>query len=190
MIPESEGRKDDTSSLGSTREHLPGESLTAYDAMVLQSHEVQKRYNFAAAAANWLLLAGFMVFPGTFTSLSRAGVLNDSRAGRVLQHAIRNTPLLYIGGLCCLCGGIAICWLWWHFKHNYFWLVYRIFLPGLLHSVMALITSLINIYTAQDGNWSVTAIATVYMTGICALLMGSITAVYQLWFLEKLKAVP
>lgn len=107
---------------------LPAESFSSYDRMVVESHEVPTRWNILATASNWLLLAGFIVFPGTFTSISRSGVLNRYQAGRIIQRAVRNVPLLYIAGFSCLIGILGIAWAWWNLKHNWFWLVYRIFL--------------------------------------------------------------
>lgn len=107
---------------------LPAESLSSYERMVVESHEVPLRWNFLASISNWLLLAGFIVFPGTFTSISRSRLLDHNQAGRVIQRAVRNVPLLYIGSLSCIVGILGILWAWWNLKHNWFWLVYRIFL--------------------------------------------------------------
>ncbi|KAH7134130.1 hypothetical protein EDB81DRAFT_902948 [Dactylonectria macrodidyma] len=155
--------------------------------MVVQSREVPSMYCFLAAFFNWLFLAGFVIFPGTFTSLSQATLLSESQAGRVVQDAIRNTPLLVVGSLCCLSGGAGIGWLYWKLSHNYVWLIDRVFIPGLLNSVVALLMSLVNIYTAQNGDWSVTAIVTVCIIGICGVMMGLMLAAFELWFLAQLK---
>ncbi|GKU06776.1 pho85 cyclin-1 [Fusarium langsethiae] len=118
---------------------LPSENFSSYDRMVVESHEVPLRWNFLASLSNWLLLAGFVVFPGTFTSISRSGVLDRNQAGRILQRAVRNVPLLYIGSFSCIIGILGILWAWWNLKHNWFWLVYRIFL-------LVCLQILINIY--------------------------------------------
>ncbi|KAF3346058.1 Sulfite reductase [NADPH] flavoprotein component [Verticillium dahliae VDG2] len=102
--------------------------ISPYDTMVVESHQVQSRYNILAAVFNWLVLAGFVVFPATFASLSRVGVLNNSPTGRAVQSAIRNIPLLYICAFACVLGGLGLAWLWWTVKHNYVWLLSRIFL--------------------------------------------------------------
>ncbi|RSL40610.1 hypothetical protein CEP54_016068 [Fusarium duplospermum] len=126
-------------------------------------------YCVLAAVANWLFLAGFVVFPGTFATISQATTLGDSQTGRVVQHAVQNTPLLVVGSLCCFTGGVGMGWVGWSQRHNYVWLSDRIFLsvspnisgslsnsPSLLNSVVTLFMSLINVYTAQEGGWSVT----------------------------------
>ena len=102
--------------------------LSRYNTMVIQSHEVPNAYNLIAAVSNWLFLAGFVFFPGTFTTLSHASVLANSQAGRVVQHAIQNIPLLCIGVISSLSGGVGICWVWWNLRQNYIWLVSRVVL--------------------------------------------------------------
>jgi hypothetical protein len=59
--------------------------------------------------------------------------------------------------------------------------------PGLLHSLIGLITTLINIYTAQGGHWSAAAKITVIMIGVCTGNMSMLYLVYNNWILEKMK---
>ncbi|KAH7123397.1 hypothetical protein B0J13DRAFT_455673 [Dactylonectria estremocensis] len=148
--------------------------LSPYDAMVIKSHEVSNINNFIAAASNWLFLAGFTVIPGAFTSFSHTKLLNDSQAGRVVQYALRSTPLLVLGSIFCFAGGFGMLWVFWQVKHNYRWLVDRVFF-------------LVNIYSAQNGDWSVTAIVTVCIIGSSVFILGSMLAVYEFWLVEKLK---
>ncbi|RSL60286.1 hypothetical protein CEP53_005475 [Fusarium sp. AF-6] len=78
-------------------------------------------------------------------------------------------------------------WIGWSQKHNYIWLSDRIFLPSLLNSVVAFLMSLINVYTAQEGSWSVTAIVTTCIVGIWGLTMVLLLALCELWFLRNLR---
>ncbi|KAH6869634.1 hypothetical protein B0T10DRAFT_593434 [Thelonectria olida] len=156
--------------------------------MVLEAHETPAFDCLLAAISNWLFLAGFVVFPGAFTSLSHATLLSESQTGRAVQDFIgRNMSLLAVGILCCSVGGAGIGWVSWKFRGNYVWLVDRIFLPGLLNAIVAFLMSLINIYTAQDGDWSATAIVTVCIIGAWGIVTASILAVCELWFLRKLR---
>ena len=59
--------------------------------------------------------------------------------------------------------------------------------PGLLNSIVALVMILVNVYTAQEGNWSVTAIVAVCIVGCWSAGMGLTYAVYELWILRELK---
>jgi hypothetical protein len=54
-------------------------------------------------------------------------------------------------------------------------------------SLVDLITTLINIYTAQGGHWSVTAKITVIVIGLCTGNVSVLYLVYNHWILEKMK---
>jgi hypothetical protein len=59
--------------------------------------------------------------------------------------------------------------------------------PSLLQSIIGLTTILINVYTAHEGHWSVTA--TISITTI-TLYLGStlaLTLLYNNWLLENIK---
>ncbi|KAH7146762.1 hypothetical protein B0J13DRAFT_584261 [Dactylonectria estremocensis] len=143
--------------------------------MIIKSHEVPNTYNLIAAVSNWLFLAGFVFFPGTFTSLSHTSALADS-AGRAVQHAVDNIPLLCIGVLSSLLGETGICWVWWNLRDNNIWLIDRVFLLSIFNSVIALVL--------------ITAIVTVCIIGVCVTVMGSMLLIYELWFLSKLRQLP
>lgn len=91
-------------------------------------------YNITASAANWILLAGYLVVPGTFTSLQNStqvqSALETNSAGRAVLHTIQNPPLIVIACLF-LAGGIgALAWLLHlpRLRGNYVWLVNKVFL--------------------------------------------------------------
>lgn len=44
-------------------------SQSRYMVMCTQSHQARKRYTIGAALFSWLILAGYLVLPNTFTSL-------------------------------------------------------------------------------------------------------------------------
>jgi hypothetical protein len=46
---------------------------------------------------------------------------------------------------------------------------------------------LVNIYTAHDGFWSVTAVVTAVVTGICTVITLVLYLVYDTWLLNKIK---
>lgn len=86
---------------------------TPYMVMSVQANESPTRHNILAALSSWLILAGYVVFPGTFTSLKNSHTLGDSEGGKIVQNAIQNVPLLPLAVLCCVAGTSRICWLWW-----------------------------------------------------------------------------
>lgn len=106
---------------------------TTYARMLREEEEMDVIFNIAVSAANWALLAGYLVVPGTFTSLQNSdGVeraLQANKASRTVLHTIQNPPLLSVA--CCLfLGGIAaFVWLL-HFpklRGNYIWLINKLF---------------------------------------------------------------
>jgi hypothetical protein len=55
-----------------------------------------------------------------------------------------------------------------------------------MHSVIGLITTIINVTTARDKHWSVTAIITIVIIG---MFIGNMSVLYLLysWLLERIK---
>lgn len=96
--------------------------------MLLEAHDIPEQFNLAAAAASWITLAGFFILPGTFTSLSKSRILEESQGGRAVHHAVQNIPLLPLAGLCYLVGVASLIYLWHKFKRNHIWNMLHIFL--------------------------------------------------------------
>ena len=105
---------------------------TKYIGMLLQVYEIPTLYNVLAAAFTWILLAGYLVLPGTFTSLRNSRAVKDvagkSQAEVAILHTVQNAPLLWVAAFCCVLGTSGMCWLWWMYQENYVWLISRIFL--------------------------------------------------------------
>jgi hypothetical protein len=126
---------------------------TRYIDMLLGLDHVSPLHNILASASVWILLAGYIVFPATFNKLKRDN-LDDKADTDLKQHAldtVRNVPLLYIAAFACGLGVAGCLWLWWQHRKNYVWVINRIFLPALLNSIAGLVSTLVNIYSAQDG---------------------------------------
>ncbi|KAL5321950.1 hypothetical protein ACEPPN_009915 [Leptodophora sp. 'Broadleaf-Isolate-01'] len=158
--------------------------------MLLAMDTIPRLHNILASFFTWILLAGFVLFPGTFTSLQsledKPEVSSSETASAILK-TVKNIPLLVIAGSCCGIGALGMIWLWMKWRANYVWLLNRIFLPGCLNSLAGLISSLINVYTQQDGAWSVTAKVTAIATGSCMVVTGVLFGLYNFWILEKVK---
>lgn len=121
--------------------------------MLLNLDDVSPLHNILASASVWILLAGYIVFPATFNKLQKEEM--DAKADSSLkQHAldtVRNVPLLYVAAFACGIGVLGCLWLWWEHRKNYVWVINRIFLPALLNSIAGLVSTLVNVYSAQDG---------------------------------------
>jgi hypothetical protein len=160
--------------------------------------------NFLAGLFTWLLLAGYVVFPGAFTLLHNTHAVNElGELGKTVLTAAQKKAL-GLAAACCICRASGIGWLWRKCHANYIWLVYYLFLqvvisstfeawlltvlrPDLRNSLVGLINSLVNIYTAQDGFWSVTAIVTTTVTGTCLVVMFVLYLVYKIYYSEARK---
>lgn len=59
--------------------------------------------------------------------------------------------------------------------------------PILVNSATGFINTLINVYTAHGGSWSVTAIVTASVTGSLALISGLLFLIYNGWLFKRLE---
>jgi hypothetical protein len=112
-------------------EHNPknkSSTHTTYMAKTVQANDAPLWDSVRAAFFSWLTLAGYVVFPGTFTSLKSSQTLAASNGGKFIQQTVKNVPLAVIAGLCCLFGTVGTTWLWYIWRHNAIWLVAHIFL--------------------------------------------------------------
>jgi uncharacterized membrane protein len=101
--------------------------------MLREEAEMDISFNITVGVANWALLAGYLVIPGTFTSLQTSNqverVLQANKAGRTVLHTIQNPPLLGIACLLLVGSIAALMWLM-HFpklRGNYPWLINKLF---------------------------------------------------------------
>jgi hypothetical protein len=126
---------------------------TRYIDMLLGLDHVSPFHNFLASLCVWILLAGYIVFPATFTKLQNEEIEDktNNRIKAAALQTVRNVPLLYVASFACAIGVVGCLWLWWKHRKNYVWVINRIFLPALLNSIAGLISTIVNVYTAQDG---------------------------------------
>ncbi|OCK74620.1 hypothetical protein K432DRAFT_252713, partial [Lepidopterella palustris CBS 459.81] len=150
---------------------------TRYVQMILDYYHMSWTYNALASLFTWLLLAGYIFFPGTFTSL-RSSNAAKGEAGEAVLHAVQNVGLLWAAGILCVISVVGMVWLWWRLHENFAWVLQRIFLPTFINSITGLITTIVNIYTARGGGWSVTAKATIAVTGASAGISFMLYLIY------------
>ncbi|KAJ8108312.1 hypothetical protein OPT61_g8262 [Boeremia exigua] len=152
-------------------QHRRTTARTRYIDMLLGLDNVPRLHNILAAACVWILLAGYIVFPATFNSLSKSSL--DDKADTALKAqalaTARNVPLLYVAAAACGVGVLGI------------------FLPSLLNSVAGLVSTLVNVYSAQEGQFSVTAKVTVVVTSACAVVAAALFLLYNTVMLNLVK---
>lgn len=100
---------------------------TPYMVMSVQANQARRRYNIGAGISAWLILAGYIVLPNTFTSLKASKTLSGSKNGKLVQNAVQNIELLPLAGILCFIGVVWTCKLWYTWRKNYVWLITRIF---------------------------------------------------------------
>ncbi|EAU86740.2 hypothetical protein CC1G_06501 [Coprinopsis cinerea okayama7 len=161
---------------------------TRYVNMLLALDDIPHWYNLLASFFTWVLLAGFLLFPGTFTSLQQIAEETDDELRRRILTAVTHVPLYIIAWLCCGVGAVGMIWLWWRWMRNYIWLLSKIFVPGFLNGLAGVITTLVNVYGVQDGQFSTTAKVTIIVVSCTAGACGLLVLIYQFWLLRRVKA--
>jgi hypothetical protein len=105
---------------------------TTYTIMLKEEAQMDWKYNVSVSIANWALLAGYLVIPGTFTSLKESNqveeILEKNTAGRAVLHTIQNPPLLVVACLFLAGGAAALTVLFRKIQSNYLWLINKIFM--------------------------------------------------------------
>ncbi|KAF2818043.1 hypothetical protein CC86DRAFT_436514 [Ophiobolus disseminans] len=165
--------------MASKSNNQPHALQTPYMAMSVQANQVHIVFDICASFSSWLTLAGFIVLPATFTSLKNSDGLGGLAGGKEIQEVARNLELLPVAAILCFLGISSSCWLWWRWHKNYIWLVSRIFLLGLFHSLIGLFTTLANVFSAQGGHLSVTARITISVTTACGGCMLILVGLYS-----------
>lgn len=105
---------------------------TRYVDMLLDMDNIPRSHNLLASFSTWILLAGFIVVPGTFVSVEDNKTLQKGAKNSKVEHAVLDTvkhaSLIWVAGFCCLVGSAGMVWLWWRWRSNYVWLINKIFL--------------------------------------------------------------
>lgn len=130
-----------------------------------------------------------------------------NRVSDIMDEKTRAVRFI-VAFVCCGIGALGMCYLWWRWMYNYVWLVNRIFLcvsselrpvelqidnltvinsPGLLNSLAGIISTLVNVYGVQHGDFSTTSKVTIVVTSVSALTCGILTLFYSLWKLRRVK---
>lgn len=146
--------------------------------MLLQLDLVPRTHNILSSFFGWLVLAGFVVFPGTFTSIEKLST--ESATANAILDRFQNLPLLIVASVACGLGALGLLWLTFRWRQNYIWLLNRIFLPSTTNAVAGLISTLITVYTQNNGEWSLMARVTGAVEAGDLLICGSLFVISTL----------
>lgn len=149
----SQSSQQDTFSTRPTSPCSENSVQTRYINMLLGIDTIPKMHTIYAAFCQWILLAGFIIFPGTFTSLSSSQVVADNAAAETVLETVQNVPLIYVAAVCCGVGALGLVGLWWTWRTNFVWIINKIFMPGMLNSLAGLVGVCVNVYSQQGGTW-------------------------------------
>ena len=107
---------------------------TRYMEMLLHLDQIPRLHNILASLFTWILLAGFLVIPGTFTSFKNSAAFKNAteneedEVAHAILDGIKNVGLVWVSGAFCIIGALGCLWLWLMWRKNYVWLLNRIFL--------------------------------------------------------------
>ncbi|CAG8112184.1 unnamed protein product [Penicillium nalgiovense] len=150
---------------------------TTYARMFREEAQMDMCFSITVNAANWALLAGYLVIPGIFTSLQ-----TSNQVERTLQTNEASRTVLHVIGIA------ALTWLM-HFpklRGNFPWLINKVFVPlpacccravGHYHQCLYI----------SRWDWSVMAIITTAVTGASLLSCAALLALYKLYKLERVR---
>jgi hypothetical protein len=164
-----------------------------YVQMLLDQDNIPKAHNILASFFVWLLLASFLVFPGTFTTIQKSIKHQDeagsfpSKAAETIFRSVKNVPLLVIAAVMCAISAIGMASLSLRHMTNYVWLLNKLFLPGVANCLAGLISTLIGVYTQQKGVWSVIAKVTAIVEGSGLGICGAVYFFLDHYCLDKVK---
>jgi hypothetical protein len=83
---------------------------TRYMGMLLHLDNIPRLHNILAAVFTWILLAGFLVIPGTYTSFKNSAAFKDGNGNAVegaILHSIANIGLVWVSGAFCVIGALG-----------------------------------------------------------------------------------
>ncbi|KAH6655433.1 hypothetical protein BKA67DRAFT_515420 [Truncatella angustata] len=163
---------------------------TRYMDMLLSLDTIPRLHNIYASLFTWILLAGYVVLPGTFTSIRDLSddteVRANSAASTILDH-VKNVPLLVIAAICCGIGMSGMIWLMIRWRNNYVWLLNRLLLPGTMNGLAGLIGTLVTVYTQQNGSWSISAKVGAIVEGCSLVICGMMFVFFNNLLLARIK---
>jgi hypothetical protein len=174
---------------------------TPYMTMLLSLDRIPRLHNILVAVFVWVLLAGFVVIPGSFTSAKRkqegetvqipigGGSGGDgSGGGAKLALTPANTAAMVVGFVCIVAGTFGSAWLALRWRRNYIWLLNKLYMPLILNALAGLLAAVTNVYTQQAGEWSTQAIVTAVTEASILVVNVLLFFVYNWWLLQRVRS--
>ncbi|KAK3325478.1 hypothetical protein B0H66DRAFT_125124 [Apodospora peruviana] len=166
---------------------------TQYMNMLLSLDKIPQLDNILVSCFTWILLAGFVVIPGSFTSLKKleaktqGEIIPGSPAANALLSSVANTSVTAVGFVCMGIGTTGAIWLGWRWRKNYVWLLNKLYMPLMLNGLAGVISTITNVYSQQKGEWRTQAIVSITVEGSVLGCAALLFALYNFWLLDKVK---
>ncbi|KAG6000708.1 hypothetical protein E4U21_005097 [Claviceps maximensis] len=169
-----------------------------YVQMLLDIDDIPIVHSVLASFFVWLLLAGFLVFPGTFTTIRKSieskhsqllpqqQQWTDQTTDLVLK-SVKNIPLLVTAAVACGISVAGMVVLALRHSDNYVWMLNKLIMPGVANCLAGLISTLVGVYSQQHGVWSVTAKVTAIVEGTCLAVAGALFLFFEQVLLRKVR---
>lgn len=163
-----------------------------YVQMLLDQDNIPLIHTVLASFFVWLLLAGFLVFPGTFTTIQHSiedkhtEDWSDKTADKILK-GVKNIPLVVIAAIACGISVVGMVILAMRHIDNYVWLLNKLLIPGIANCLAGLISTLVGVYSNQSGVWSPMAKVTAIVEGACLGISLALFLLFERYLLKRVK---
>ncbi|KAK4190633.1 hypothetical protein QBC35DRAFT_62027 [Podospora australis] len=173
-----------------------------YMTMLLSLDKIPRLHNILVVFFTFLLLLGFVIIPGSFTSIKRkveesdAGITislpgQSGQAGAANRDRLllskSNTAAMVIGFVLIITGTFGSAWLALRWRRNYVWLLNKLYMPMILNAIAGIIAAVTNVYALQFGEWSTQAIIAMIIEASVLVVCGLLFLVYNYWLVMMVK---
>ncbi|KAH6649836.1 hypothetical protein F5144DRAFT_554318 [Chaetomium tenue] len=182
-----------------------GAAESPYMNMLLSLDRIPRMHNILVSFFVWILLAGFVIIPGSFTSSQRkqegetvqlpvsaggtgTGADAGGGGGKKLSLTPANTAALVIGFVCIIAGTFGSAWLALRWRRNYVWLLNKLYLPLILNALAGLLATITSVYTQQAGEWGPQAVTTAVVEAVILAVSVILFFVYNYWLLKRMRS--
>ena len=174
------------------------EARMPYANLLLSLDKIPRAHNILISVFVWVLLAGFVIIPGSFTSTKRKQdgetvqipVGGGSASGSKLALTPANTAAMVVGLLCIVAGTFGSAWLALRWRRNYIWLLNKLYAPLILNALAGLLATVASVYTQQAGEWSTQAVITAIIEASVLVVSVILFFIYNWWLLKKVRGGP
>ncbi|KAK4200678.1 hypothetical protein QBC40DRAFT_326308 [Triangularia verruculosa] len=170
---------------------------TPYMSILLSLDKIPRLHNILSTFFLFLLLVGFIIIPGSFTSSTRPPSDPDSAIpinlgsntspDKKLLLTKANTATMVVGFVFIIVGTFGTAWLGLKWRRNYVWLLNKLYLPLVMYSVVGLVGTVVGVYAVQGGEWSTQAIIAGILEAVEGVVGGLCFGVYNVWLVQRVR---